>query len=132
MLPIDAQLAWGKTTEQYQGYVGRMLYVTDRRAQMDGSGIANAVRRIGLDPTRPNMASTTVVLPDAVPPATPIASTWSNVVTASFRSWGYLRGHGRMTGQSREQQSWIVAHSGSLSILAQVGAINLHRRFHSP
>jgi len=62
ILPIDTQLIWGKTTESYQGYVGRVLYVTDQRAQMDGSGIANAVRRIGLDATRPNAAGVSMTL----------------------------------------------------------------------
>ncbi len=62
ILPVDAQLCWGKTTESYQGYVGRVLYICDQRAQMDGSGIANAVRRIGLDPTRPNAAGVSLTL----------------------------------------------------------------------
>lgn len=57
LLPIDAQLHWGIAPEANQGYLGRVLYITDRRAQMTGAGLANAVRRIGGDPTRPNAAS---------------------------------------------------------------------------
>ncbi|MCK4305497.1 MAG: protein translocase subunit SecD [Candidatus Eisenbacteria sp.] len=57
ILPIDAQLHWGRNPEPYQGYLGRILYVCDRRSQMDGSGVSNAVRRIGGDPTRPNASS---------------------------------------------------------------------------
>ncbi len=62
ILPIDTEITWGKSTESYQGYVGRVLYVTDARAQMDGSGIANAVRRIGLDAARPNAAGVSMTL----------------------------------------------------------------------
>ncbi|MBD3237361.1 MAG: protein translocase subunit SecD [Candidatus Eisenbacteria bacterium] len=62
ILPINTQLHWGQTYETYQGYRGRVLYVCDRKAQMSGAGIANAVRRIGLDPTRPNAAGVSLTL----------------------------------------------------------------------
>ncbi len=62
LLPVDAALHWGKATEAYQGYRGRVLYITDRRAQMDGSGVANATRRIGGDATRPNASSVSLTL----------------------------------------------------------------------
>ena len=62
ILPVDAQLHWGKGTEPYQGYIGQVLYVTDKRAQMDGSGVASAARRIGGDPSRPNAASVNLSL----------------------------------------------------------------------
>jgi len=56
ILPIDAQVLWGKSPEIYQGYSGRILYVLDRRPQLTGKGLASAIRRIGIDPTRPNGA----------------------------------------------------------------------------
>jgi protein-export membrane protein SecD len=56
LIPIDAQVLWGKSPETYQGYRGRLLYVLDRRPQLTGKGLANAVRRIGIDPTMPNAA----------------------------------------------------------------------------
>jgi protein-export membrane protein SecD len=62
VLPIDAQVLWGKTTENYQGYTGRIIYVVDRRAQMTGSGLSSAVRRIGMDPRRPNASSVSMTL----------------------------------------------------------------------
>jgi protein-export membrane protein SecD len=62
ILPINTQLHWGKVNEAYQGYLGRVLYVCDRKAQMSGAGIANAVRRIGLDATRPNAAAVSLTL----------------------------------------------------------------------
>ncbi len=62
LLPIDSELLWGQTVERYQGYLGRVLYVTERRAQMDGSGVSNAVRRIGIDPSRPNTAGVSLTL----------------------------------------------------------------------
>jgi len=62
ILPIDAQLQWGATPENYQGYTGRLLYVLDRKAQMTGAGVSNAIRRIGLDPARPNVAGVSFTL----------------------------------------------------------------------
>ncbi len=62
LLPVDAELHWSRSTEAYQGYLGRVLYVTDRRAQMDGSGVSNAARRIGGDPARPNASSVSLQL----------------------------------------------------------------------
>ena len=53
ILPIDTQVLWGKSPETYQGTSGRILYVIDRRPQLTGRGLANAVRRVGGDPTRP-------------------------------------------------------------------------------
>jgi len=62
ILPVDAEIQWGRDVEAYQGYTGRLVYVLDRRAQLDGSHIANAVRRIGLDPTRPNTSGVSLTL----------------------------------------------------------------------
>jgi len=62
ILPIDTQLLWGVSAEGYQGYTGRVLYVLDRKAQMTGSGVSNAVRRIGIDPARPNAAGVSFTL----------------------------------------------------------------------
>ena len=62
ILPIDAQVLWGKTSEIYQGTSGRILYVLDRRPQLTGRGLASAVRRVGGDATRPNAASVSITL----------------------------------------------------------------------
>ncbi len=61
-LAIDAQVLWGKTTENYQGYTGRILYVVNRRAELTGAGLASAVRRIGMDSRRPNASSVSMTL----------------------------------------------------------------------
>jgi len=62
ILPIDAQVLWGKSPEIYQSTSGRILYVIDRRPQLTGRGLANAVRRVGGDPTRPQAASVQLTL----------------------------------------------------------------------
>lgn len=62
ILPIDAQVLWGKSPEVYEGTTGRILYVIDRRPQLTGRGLANAVRRVGGDPTRPQAASVQLTL----------------------------------------------------------------------
>lgn len=62
LLPIDTELQWGKTTETYQGYTGRVLYVLDRKARLGGAHVANAIRRIGLDATRPNASGVSLTL----------------------------------------------------------------------
>jgi len=56
ILPIDTQVLWGKSPETYQNTLGRILYVLDRRPQLTGKGVASAIRRIGVDATRPNAA----------------------------------------------------------------------------
>jgi SecD/SecF fusion protein len=62
ILAVDTQLLWGSSPEAYQGYRGRILYVLERRAQMTGAGVSSAVRRIGLDPARPNAAGVSFTL----------------------------------------------------------------------
>jgi protein-export membrane protein SecD len=62
ILPIDTEVQWARATDSYQGTTGRFLYVLDRKAQLDGSAVSNAVRRIGLDSTRPNASGVSLTM----------------------------------------------------------------------
>ncbi|MBM3316313.1 MAG: protein translocase subunit SecD [Candidatus Eisenbacteria bacterium] len=62
LLPIDTELQWGRSTETYQGYTGRLLYVLDRKARLGGAHVASAIRRIGLDAARPNSSGVSLTL----------------------------------------------------------------------
>jgi SecD/SecF fusion protein len=62
LLPVDTEVLWARADDTYQGYKGRMLYVLERRSQVSGSHVANAIRRIGLDSTRPNSSGVSLTL----------------------------------------------------------------------
>ncbi len=62
ILPINTKLHWSMKEEVYQGHAGRVLYVTDKRVQLTGAAIANAMRRIGLDRAHPNAAGVSLTL----------------------------------------------------------------------
>ncbi len=54
LIPRDASIGWSSKPEIFdEGRTGRVLYVMNRRAEMTGETISNAVSKPGLDPRDP-------------------------------------------------------------------------------
>jgi len=128
ILPIDTELVWGSETESYQGRIGRVLYALERKAQMTGAGVSNAVRRIGLDPARPNAAGVSFTLnPDGARRFRGV--TGSNVgrklaivldnrvVSAPQIASRIPQGRGQITGNFTDEEA------KDLAIVLQAGAL---------
>lgn len=63
VLPRDASIGFSAKTEVFdQGRVGRVLYVLNRRAEMTGEAVSNAVMKFGLDPRDPSAAGVSMTL----------------------------------------------------------------------
>jgi protein-export membrane protein SecD len=128
ILPIDAELQWGRSPENYQGYTGRMLYVLDRRAELNGSHIANAVRRIGLDPSRPNTSGVSLTMnPEG-------ARRFRRVTAANVGRYLAITLDGRVASSPRIQEripsgrasitgAFTDEEAKDLSIVLQAGAL---------
>jgi protein-export membrane protein SecD len=66
LLPRTASIAFSATQETFeQGYMGRVMYVLERKAQMTGDKISNAVMKFGLDPRNPNAPGVSMSLNNA-------------------------------------------------------------------
>jgi protein-export membrane protein SecD len=63
VLPRDASIGFSSKTEVFdQGRIGRVLYVMNRRAEMTGEAVSNAVMKFGLDPRDPSAAGVSMTL----------------------------------------------------------------------
>jgi protein-export membrane protein SecD len=55
LIPRHAQLLWGAEPQPIRpGQMGRILYVLNRRAEMTGATVKNAIMAVRLDPNAPN------------------------------------------------------------------------------
>jgi protein-export membrane protein SecD len=63
VLPRDASIGFSSKAEVFdQGRVGRVLFVLNRRAEMTGEAVSNAVMKFGLDPRDPSAAGVSMTL----------------------------------------------------------------------
>jgi SecD/SecF fusion protein len=63
LVPRDAALGFSSQPETFeQGQTGRVLYVMNRRPEMVGSAVANAIMKFGLDPRSPNSPGVSMTL----------------------------------------------------------------------
>lgn len=63
ILPRDASIGFSSKPETFdQGRIGRVLYVLNRRAEMTGEAVSNAVMQFGLDPRDPSGAGVSMTL----------------------------------------------------------------------
>ncbi len=63
VLPRDASIGFSSKTEVFdQGRIGRVLYVLNRRPEMTGEAVSNAVMKFGLDPRDPSAAGVSMTL----------------------------------------------------------------------
>ncbi len=62
MIPRDAQLAFSQREELEGGVHEYVLYVLNRKAELSGASISNAIMKFGLDPNQPNSAGVSMTL----------------------------------------------------------------------
>jgi SecD/SecF fusion protein len=63
LLPRDASVGFSSNTEVFDpGHIGRILYVLNRRPEMTGEAVANAVTKFGLDARDPSAAGVSMNL----------------------------------------------------------------------
>lgn len=63
LIPRDAAIGFSTQPETFEaGRRGRVLFVMNRRAEMVGSAVANAIMKFGLDPRSPNSPGVSMTL----------------------------------------------------------------------
>ncbi len=63
LLPRDAAVGFSSDQEVFDtGHVGRVLYVMNRRPEMTGEAVSNAIMKFGLDPRSPNTPGVSMTL----------------------------------------------------------------------
>ena len=62
LYPTEGILMWDAEVDAMRGLEGRVLYLLVPKVELTGAGIKNALKRIGLDPDRPNMPGVSLQL----------------------------------------------------------------------